>query len=264
MKKILSIIMAALTLFSCVFAFASCGKEEKLVCGVTIIKNMNELDKDGNWTGFETEFAEAVAEKLGMKAEFVKISWEQKYNELNSGAIDCIWNGFTANSEDNGKKRSEYVDFSYGYMLNQQCIVVKKDKLAEITSEQDLADKSACVEGGSAGASYAESVTDKNNVVSATSQMDTFAEVKSGAVDFAVVDMLLAKNICGEGNYEDLAIVEAIQLDFEIYAVGFKKGSELTAKVNAAIKELEADGTLMELAKKYGFENVLKVTETIE
>ena len=63
---------------------------------------------------------------------------------------------------------------------------------------------------------------------------------------------------------QDLAIVDAIELDSEIYAIGFKKGSELTAKVNAAIEELEANGKLMDLAKKYGFENVLQVSKTID
>ena len=86
----------------------------------------------------------------------------------------------------------------------------------------------------------------------------------SGAVDFIVVDIVLAKNLCGNGDYANLAIVEAIELVSEIYAIGFKKGSDLTAKVNEAIKELEANGKLMELATKYGFENVLQVTEKID
>jgi polar amino acid transport system substrate-binding protein len=94
--------------------------------------------------------------------------------------------------------------------------------------------------------------------------MKAFNELKSGAVDFIVVDILLAQNLCGKGDYAGLAIVDAIKLKSEIYAVGFKKGSELTAKVNEAIKKLEADGTLMKLAKKYGLENALKVSETIE
>ena len=225
---------------------------------------MNEQDENGNWTGFESEFAMEVGKILDMEVEFQIIDWGQKYNEVNSGAIDCIWNGFTANSSDDGIKRSDLVDFSYGYMLNQQCIVVKKDNVDAYKTEADLSGKKACVEGGSAGAAYAESVTDKDNIFTATAQINAFTEVKSGAVDFIVVDILLAQNICGKGDYEDLAIVDAIELESEIYAIGFKKGSDLTAKVNGAIKTLEENGKLMELAKKYGFENVLKITETIE
>ncbi len=266
MKRILAMV---LMLAMAAVIFAGCGNTEVagdnvLTCGVTIFEKMNEQDADGNWTGFETEFAQAVGKKIGMDVEFQIIDWAQKYNELNSGAIDCVWNGFTANSSDNGVARSELVDFSYGYMLNQQCIVVKKDNVDAYKTEADLKGKTACVEGGSAGASYAESVTDADKIFSTTAQINAFTEVKSGAVDFIVVDILLAQNICGNGDYADLAIVEAIELDSEIYAVGFKKGSDLTAKVNEAIKELEADGTLMSLAEKYGFENVLKVTETIE
>ena len=264
MKKIIALLLAVMLLAVCFTGCQEAGSKDTLVCGVTIFEKMNEQDADGNWTGFESEFAMEVGKILGMEVTFQVIDWSQKYNELNSGAIDCIWNGFTANSSDNGVKRSELVDFSYGYMLNQQCIVVKKDKVAEYTSEESLKGKTACVEGGSAGESYAVTVTDADKVSKATAQINAFPEVKSGAVDFAVVDILLAQNICGSGDYEDLAIVEAIELESEIYAIGFKKGSALTAKVNDAIKQLEENGKLMELAQKYGFENVLQVIETIE
>ena len=193
MKKILCLTLA---LIMCLLVLASCKKkDDTLVCGVTIFENMNEKDANGNWTGFESEFAMEVGKILGMKVEFQEIVWEQKYNELNSGAIDCIWNGFTANSSDNGVKRSDLVDFSYGYMLNQQCIVVKSSNLDQYTSEESLKGKTACVEGGSAGESYAKEATDADKVVTATSQINAFPEVMSGAVDFIVVDIVLAKNL---------------------------------------------------------------------
>ena len=265
MKKLLALILAVILCSVCLFACDKKDAEDNtLVCGVTIFENMNEKDADGNWIGFESEFAIEVGKIIGMDVAFQEIEWEQKYNELNSGAIDCIWNGFTANSSDNGVKRSDLVDFSYGYMLNQQCIVVKKADLANYTSEASLKGKEACVEGGSAGEAYAKTATDEDKVLKATSQLKAFTEVKSGAVDFIVVDIILAQNLCGSGDYDDLAIVESIELESEIYAVGFKKGSDLTAKVNDAIKQLEESGKLMELAEKYGFENVLKVIENID
>ena len=267
MKRILSFVLVLAMLACTVFAFSSC-KRETLVCGVTLFDNMNEKDADGNWIGFESEFAIEVGKIIGMEVEFQEIEWEQKYNELNSGAIDCIWNGFTANSSDeiNGEtfKRSDLVDFSYGYMLNQQCVVVRTADLDKYQATTDLAGKKACVEGGSAGASTAAGFTSADKIFKATSQIAAFPELKSGAVDFIVCDIVLARNLCGNGNYSDLSIVEGIELESEIYAVGFKKGSDLTAKVNAAIKELEANGKLLEIATKYGFENVLSVTETIE
>jgi polar amino acid transport system substrate-binding protein len=265
MKKILAITLALVMIIGAAFTMSSCQKDDNtLVCGVTVFENMNEQLPDGSWTGFESEFAMEVGKIIGMEVKFQEIEWTEKYNELNSGAIDCIWNGFTANSYDNGVKRSDLVDFSYGYMLNQQCIVVKKDNLANFPDEASLKGKKACAEGGSAGEAYAKEATDADKVLAATAQIDAFREVKAGAVDFIVVDIILAQNICGQNDYADLAIVEAIELDSEIYAIGFKKGSDLTAKVNAAIKELEENGKLMELAEKYGFENVLKITEKIE
>lgn len=274
MKKILCLLLALLMMTGSMFAFSSCADEETpaptpdetdktLTCGVTPFAKMNEQDANGNWTGFESEFAMEVGKLIGMDVEFQLIDWSQKYNELNSGAIDCIWNGFTANSSDNGIKRSDLVDFSYGYMLNQQCIVTKTEKLAQFTDEASLSGKSAAAEGGSAGEAYAKEAT--TNVVPVTAQIDAFREVSSGAVDFIVVDILLAQNLCGKGNYADLSIVPTITLDSEIYAIGFKKGSDLTAKVNQAILTLNENGKLMELATKYGFENVLKVsTEPID
>ena len=271
MKKIISLMLALLMCASAMFAFSSCNEEEPegdgaeqentLVCGVTIFDNMNEQDENGNWIGFESEFAIEVGKLIGMDVEFQVIDWAQKYSELNSGKIDCIWNGFTANSSDDGIERKDLVDFSYTYMLNQQCVVVKKSNLESYKAEADLAGKTAAVEGGSAGAAYAKEAVGKDGkLVEFAAQNSTFLEVNSGKSDFAVVDILLAKNVCGKGDYTDLVIVDAIELDAEYYAVGFKKGSELTAKVNEAIKTLYENGKLMEIATKYGLENSLQVT----
>ena len=259
MKKFLCLMLAALI---CVIPLTSCSnKDDVLTCGVTIFENMNEQDENGNWTGFESEFAMEVGKLLDMKVEFQIIEWSQKYSELNSGKIDCIWNGFTANSSDDGIPRKDLVDFSYTYMLNQQCIVVKKDNLASYTNEASLAGKKAVAEGGSAGAAYAEGVIGENgSLVTTTAQINAFTEIKANTSDFAVVDILLAQNVCGKGDYTDLAIVESIVLDAEYYAIGFKKGSDLTAKVNEAIKTLNDNGKLLEIAKRYGLENSLKVT----
>lgn len=269
MKKIITLVLAVALAVLSVFSLGSCANpnpEDTLVCGVTEIPGLNEMDENGEWTkGFETEFAMAVAEILGMKVKFVEIDWGQKYNEVNSNAIDAIWNGFTANaSEKDGTARNTLVDFSYGYMLNQQCIVVKSDRLAEFADEAALAGKKAVVEAGSAGESYAKGATAEDKVLTVPAQVDTFIEVKSGGVDFAVVDIVLAQNVVGKGDFTDLVIVDSIELASEVYAVGFKTGSELTAKVNAAIKTLFENGKMAELAEKYGFENVVQLVEEID
>ena len=262
MKKIIAIILALVMTVGATFTMSSCVKDENtLVCGVTIIPGLNEKDADGNWTGFETEFAQAVGKELGMTVEFKEIKWQNKYVELNSGKIDCVWNGFTADaSEEDGTKRGDLVDFSYGYMQNRQCVVVKKDKLDEYTSAESLAGKVIAVEGGSAGEIYAKSVN-AADIVSVNAQIDSFLQLNTNKVDCLVVDVVLALNMCGKADYSNLAIVEAIKLEPETYAVGFKKGSELTAKVNDAIKKLEENGKLMEIAAKYNFEDIIKVSK---
>ncbi len=265
MKKILSILLVLIMTVS-VIGLVSCKDDNTLTCGVTIFENMNELDENGEWTGFETEFAQAVGEIIGMDVEFQEIEWSQKYTELASGNIDCIWNGFTANSkDDDGKARSEKVDFSYGYMLNQQCVVINKADADLYKTEADLAGKTAGVEGGSAGESYAASVIGEDGeLLEYAAQNNAFMELAADKIDFAVVDILLAKSKCGQGDFEDLMIVEDIELSSEIYAVGFEKGSELTAKVNDAIEQLFEDGTVQKLAEKYGFENVIQLTKEIK
>ena len=262
MKKVLCSILALALLLTAALAFASCEKEEAkptLVCGVTDFDPMNFKDAAGNWTGFDTEFAQLVGEKLGMEVKFQQIEWAQKYNELAAGTIDCIWNGFTANAnETDGTARKDLVDFSYSYMLNQQCIVVKKENLAAYTAPESLAGKKIAVEGGSAGDSYATEQAGEDQIIDAASQISTLPEVKSGAADCAVIDVLLAQSMTGTGDYADLAIAE-VELPSEVYAIGFAKGSDLTAKVNDAIKALDAEGKLAELAEKYELENSYKL-----
>ena len=255
MKRIFYLVLAVLLIGT--FAITSCAKKDsgKLICGVTEYEPMNFRDDKGNWTGFDTELAIIVGGKLGMQVEFQEIEWANKYQELEAGTINAIWNGFTANSFEGGTPRSAMVDFSYSYMLNQQCAVIKADRASEFTSINSLAGKTAAVESGSAGESAAKEIIGENGkIIGSPAQINTFLEVKSGAVDFSMVDILLAQRLAGSGDYSDLMIAD-IALDFEVYAVGFKKGSDLTEKVNKVLIELDEDGTLKRLAEKYGLED---------
>lgn len=268
MKKTLALLLALVMLFGCTMALASCGKTLKV--GYTVYAPMNYYDNDGDLTdgddgsgdfvGFDTELALLVGDKLGMEVEFVEIDWTQKYAELESGAIDCIWNGFTSNAKDSdGIERSEKVDFSYAYLDNAQCVVVKTANLAAYTSAASLAGKKAAAEGGSAGETYAQSVTDAAKVVPADVQTDTFTELLAGTVDFVVVDRLLADNIIGKGDFASLSIVEAIEIEKEVYSIGCKKGGDLDEKINDALVELLNEGKIEELAAKYN----VRVTDTL-
>lgn len=252
MKKIIAM-MLALAMLLC---FAGCGNKEEqktVVVGYTIYEPMNYEDENGKLVGYDTELAEAVFGNLGYKVVFQEIEWESKYTDLNSNTIDCVWNGFTCNTaDDDGVLRSAKVDFSYNYMENRQVVVVKND--ANIKAAADLKGKFGAAESGSAGETYGkdfEGATMKGFV----KQTECLTEVKSGTADFAVVDAQLAKSYCGKGDYENLMIVEDLSSDVEYYAIGFKKGSELTANVNAELEKLAADGTIAKLAEKYGVSN---------
>ncbi|MBE6529175.1 MAG: transporter substrate-binding domain-containing protein [Ruminococcaceae bacterium] len=259
MKKLIAIAMAAVLLLATVAMFASCGKktedaqpEEKVVTvGYTDYAPMNYVDETGKLVGFDTELAEKVFGALGYKIIFKEINWDNKYMDLNSGTIDCVWNGFTANcSDDDGVARSSKVDFSYNYMENQQVVVAKKD--SGIATAADLAGKAGAAEAGSAGEGFAKENFTEATVKTVLKQTDALMEVKSGASDFAVLDVQLAKSYCGKGDYSDLAIVETLSGDTEFYAIGFKKGSDLTAKVNEQLEALAKSGELLTLAEKYG------------
>ena len=252
MKKILAVLMALVLVVGC---FAACGEKEKtIVVGYTNYEPMNYPDANGELVGFDTELAKAVFENLGYKVVFKEIKWENKYTELEAGTIDCIWNGFTCNThDDDNVQRSEKVDFSYSYMENLQVVVVKKD--STIKSVEDLNGKVAYAENGSAGETYAKSLGDDIVFQGVDAQTDALFAVKSGHADFAVLDAQLAKSYCGKGDYENVMIVEGLSSEVEYYAVGFKKGSDLTAKVNEQFVILAADGTIAKLGEKYGVSN---------
>jgi len=236
-----------------VMSLVSCKSEETITVGYTIYEPMNYQDENGKLVGFDTELAEKVFTNLGYKVIFQEIVWESKYTDLESGTIDCVWNGFTANTaDDDGVLRSEKVDFSYNYMENRQVIVVKKD--SGIASAADLAGKLGTAESGSAGETYAKTF-EGASFKGFIRQTDCLFEVVSNTADFAVLDAQLAKSYVGKGDYADLVILEDLSSEVEYYAIGFKKGSELTAKVNAELEKLAADGTIATLAEKYGVAN---------
>ena len=217
----------------------------KMVIGYTVYAPMNYTDDEGNFTGFDTELATAVCEKLGVEPEFVEINWDTKIVELDAKSIDCIWNGMTLTDE-----IMQNAACTKAYAKNAQVVVVKDG--TEYSSTADLVGKTVLAEAGSAGES---AIQDDENLsqadyVSKSVQTDCLMEVAAGTADAAVLDLTLANAMIGEGtDYASLKIVD--ELNAEEYGVAFRKGSDAAEAVNAAFDELKADGTLEALAAKY-------------
>jgi len=259
MKRIVTASLSVVLAAALVFLPTACESARGvLIVGFSTNPPMISIDGDGAVSGFDAEFARLAGDKLNMDVEFKEINWADRYDELDSGAVDCVWCGFTANvADEDGVNRSDKVDFSYSYMLNQQCVVTKAENTADYMSAGDLTGKTAAVMESSAGESAA--IGDTGSILSCDSQESALDKVRSGEADCAVVDMLLAQRFVGpSGGYGDLAVTD-IAMPAEVYAVGFKKGSSLRGKINGAIKYLYNNGSLLELAVKYGLENKLSV-----
>ena len=217
----------------------------KMVIGYTVYEPMNYTDADGNFTGFDTELATAVCEKLGVEPEFVEINWDTKVVELDAKSIDCIWNGMTLTEDIMANTAT-----TKAYAKNAQVVVVKDG--TDYTSTADLADKTVVAEAGSAGeaAIQGDENLSKADYVSKSVQTDCLMEVAAGTADAAVLDLTLANAMIGAGtDYAGLKIVD--ELNAEEYGVAFRKGSDAAAAVDAAFDELKADGTMQALADKY-------------
>ncbi len=274
MKKWLSVLLAAVMVFVVASAFAGCSKKApektqtlstkdasssaqesdlayiqgkgKMIIGITEYKPMNYYeDKEKKvLTGFDTEFARAVCKELGVEAEFIEIEWDNKWTELNAKSLDAVWNGMTITDE--VKANSSY---SNPYVKNAQVVVMKADDASKYTSLDQMKDINFAVEAGSAG----EGVLKENKMSNYTEvpyQSDALTEVESGSSDACIIDLTMANSMTGEGtSYSDLT--QAMTLNEEQYGIAFRKGSDVTAKVNEIMAQMKEDGSLQKLADKY-------------
>lgn len=220
-------------------------KKGKLVVGITDYAPMDFKDEDGNWTGFDAEFAKLFAKELGVEAEFFVIAdWGQKFYELETKNIDVIWNGMTI-SEDVLLNTS----CSNPYVINAQVVVMKNDRIADYADTESLKGLKIACELGSVAEDALKSIG-ITDYITVENQEAALLEVKAGTSDACVVDITMARAMTGAGtNYDDLS--QGISLTEEEYGVGFRKGSDVTEKFNAFMAKLMADGTLDALAEKY-------------
>ncbi len=260
MRKLLSIILAVAMLAT---LFVGCGDNTEsdlkyiqdkgeMTIGMTLFAPMNYYEGE-ELIGFETDFATAVCEKLGVAANFIEIDWNSKEIELNAKNIDCIWNGMTITPE-----RAENMEISTPYMKNRQVMVCKAENLEKFAVS--AAGANVVAEAGSAGEELAtdDAFFAEAKFTAVDSMAKALMDVAAGTSDIAIVDYVTSIGSIGEGTeFTDLVAVEAQEFSPEEYGIAFRKGSDTAKAVNDAIAALIADGTLDEIAKKYKLENLL-------
>ena len=253
MKKMITLMLALLMLAGCL---AGCGadsgsdleyiqKKGKLVVGITDYAPMDYKDENGQWTGFDAEFATLFAEELDVEVEFfVLADWGKKFYELETKNIDVIWNGMTITEE-----VQLNTSCSNPYVVNAQVLVMKADVVGNYADAESLNGLTFAVENGSAGQEALEAIG-ITDYVAVQDQAAALMEVAAGTSDACVVDITMANAMTGEGtSYADLAV--GISLTSEEYGVGFRKDSDVTAKFNEIMAKWMNDGTLDALAEKY-------------
>jgi polar amino acid transport system substrate-binding protein len=209
---------------------------------------MGFVGDDGEYTGFDLELAQEVASRLGLEYVPQPIAWDAKDMELEAGTIDCIWNGFTMNG------REDAYTWSDPYMDNSQVFVVAAD--SGISTLADLAGKVVEVQTDS---SAEAALKDNQELSSSFGTLQTvadyntaFMDLEMGAVDAIAMDVIVAGYQIEQRADGDNYVILDETLAAEEYGIGFKKGNEeLRDKVQAALEEMAADGTMAEISDKW-------------
>lgn len=265
-KKIFALVLVVALVASVAVGLAACNNDTdweyiadkgEMVIGITYFQPMNYLDDNGNLTGFETEFATAVCEKLGVTPKFQVVDWDNKIIELQSYNIDVVWNGMTILDT-----LRENMDISNPYMSNRQVAVIRTADAGTYTDLASITNAALGAERGSAGERAIESTAElaDNNYTALDAQSNVLLELKSGTIDVGFIDIVMATASVGEGtDYADLMVLDSVMIgDDEYYGVGLRKNSPETLKrINDAIKAVYDDGTLGKIAEKYGLTNAL-------
>lgn len=215
---------------------------------------MGFVGDDGEYTGFDLDLAKEVCKRQGWEFVPQPIAWETKDATLNSGEIDCIWNGFTMNG-----REDEYT-WSDPYLDNQQVFVVRSD--SGIESEEDLAGKIVDVQTESSAQAALDDnpeLADTFGTLQVIPDYDTgFMELESGAVDAVAMDIVVASYQI-ESRGADFTILDE-SIASEEYGIGFAKGNEaLRDTVQATLEEMAADGTMAEISEKWFGEDITTI-----
>ena len=217
---------------------------------------MGFRDEDNNIVGFDIDVAKAVAAKLGVEFEAKPIDWAAKELELNSGAIDCIWNGMSITPE-----RQESMAMTFPYLNNQMVFYVKAD--AEIATLEDLAGKTIAVQNGSyaedlLNGDYTDLAATFTEVVGFEDYLMALMDLQQGGCDAVLIDLVVGEYKVTGMNATDLKAGPALADD--LYGIGFRKDDvALRDKVQEILIELKADGTLAEICKAWFTEDITVV-----
>ena len=216
-----------------------------LIVGMTDFAPMDyKAEGSDEWIGFDADMAKAFAESLGVEVEFLEINWDNKALELENKGVDAVWNGMTLTDDVKALMAT-----SDPYCLNGQVVVLPADVADQYQTAESLSGLSFAVENGSAGMEQAEAAG--LDYVAMYTQAKALMEVASGTSDAAIIDLLMAGAMIGEGtSYPDLTYT--VQLNSEEYGVGFRKGSDLVDAFNSFWKDAYDAGTVMETAETYG------------
>ena len=215
---------------------------------------MGFIGDDGEYTGFDLELAQEVAKRLGLSYKAQPIAWDSKDMELESGNIDCIWNGFTMTG------REDAYTWSDPYMENAQVFVVKAD--SGIESPADLAGKIVEVQMDSSGQKALEADPELSGsfaqLITTPDYNTAFMDLEQGAVDAVCMDIIVASYQIREREANMVILDEA--LASEDYGIGFKKGNtELRDQVNDTLLEMAEDGTLAQISEKWFGEDITTI-----
>lgn len=215
---------------------------------------MGFVGDNGEYTGFDLDLAKEVASRLGLEYKAQPVAWDSKDMELESGNIDCIWNGFTITG------REDDYTWTTPYMANKQVFVVAND--SDIKSQADLAGKVVEVQADSSAEAALKENQDLANtfgqLLTTPDYNTAFMDLEQGAVDAVAMDVIVAGYQIKQRN-ADFKILDD-SLSEEEYGVGFKKGNtELRDKVQGALEEMAADGTLAKIADEWFGEDVTTI-----
>ena len=217
---------------------------------------MGYRDKDNKIVGFDVDLAKETCKRMGIKAKFQPVSWESKEQELSSKNIDCIWNGFGITPE-----REKVLTFTEPYMSNPQIFVVLAD--SGIKTEADLKGKVVAAQSGSTA--YATIDKDTNlkdsfkEFIGVEDNVKALMDLEVGGSDAVAMDTVVARYYMTKdpGKY---SIIEDTTILDEEMGVGFRKGDNtLCKKVEDTLKEMQKDGTLAKISKKWFGEDLTTI-----